>query len=116
LFWDRDELESIAKDGRRCSWDQVTGSKIIKSFVGNVVEVFRCGSVAEDDACVEMDGDVNIRNESEICPCLLLNCTVYLRELVFVAPFFPPNETFCPFPFDFCLLDLALLLLAPQPF
>ena len=103
MCWDRDELESIAEDGRRCSWDRVTGSKIMKYFVGNVVEVFFCSSGAEDDTCVEMDGDVNIQNESEICPCLLLNCTVYLRKLVFVAPFFPPT-------------DLESLLLAPRPF
>ena len=88
----------------------------MKCLVGNVVEVCCCGSVSEDDTCVEVDGDVCIWDESEICPCLLLYRTVYLRKLVFVAPFFPPNETFCPFPFNFRLPDLASLMLVLRPF
>ena len=62
-----------------------------------MVEVCFCGSVSEEDTCVEVVGDCYVWDESEIFTCLLLNCTVYLCELVFVAPFFPPNESFCFF-------------------
>ena len=92
----------------------------MKCLIGNIVEVCCCGSVAKDNMCVEVTVEVNrdiyIWDESEICPCLLLYYTVYLCKLVFVAPFFLPKETFRPFPFDFCLPDLALLLFAPRPF
>ena len=87
FFWDGDEFQAEAKDGRCGCRDNLLGRVVMKLLVGEMGKIDPHGDFAQHMICIQMGGDCKIWNKSVVLMSLLYCLIGYLRNFVGFAAF-----------------------------